>query len=90
MYTWATATKALIKTVTIQFNGIDDLSGLTVIRISDKTYTEGSSMPLWGVEETSNSMTDVTPFWGLVTSDIASQIYPLCAKRTYGYHGLLI
>ena len=74
MYTCATATKALIKTVTFQFNGSDDLSGLKVTQISDKVYPDGSFMPLWAVENTNLSMGDVAPLWGLVTPDIASQM----------------
>ncbi|PCG97336.1 Hypothetical protein PENO1_063700 [Penicillium occitanis (nom. inval.)] len=74
MYTCATATKALIKTVTFQFNGSDDLSGLKVTQISEKVYPDGTSMPLWAVENTNLSMSDVAPLWGLVTPDTARQI----------------
>lgn len=68
MYSCISATKALVKTVSFRFNGSDDLSGLTVTSLTDKVYTNDSSKPLWGVEDTQMALADVKPLWGLVAS----------------------
>lgn len=68
LYSCITTTKAIIKTVSLQFNGSDDLSGLTVSDIQDKVYADNASIPLWGVEQTNNTLTDVLPLWGLLSS----------------------
>ena len=68
LYSCISTAKALIKTVHFRFNGSDDLSGVTVIGLADKTYPDESSKPLWGVENTTAFLSDVNPLWGLVSS----------------------
>ena len=58
----------MIKTVHFMFNGSNDLSGVTVTGLSNKVYTNESSKPLWGVENTHMNLSDVNPLWGLVSS----------------------
>jgi hypothetical protein len=68
MYSCASTTKAIIKTVAFRFNGtMDDLSGLKVVSITEKTYLNQESKPLWGVEKTSMRLADGGPLWGLVS-----------------------
>ncbi|KAH8700398.1 hypothetical protein BGW36DRAFT_292361 [Talaromyces proteolyticus] len=68
VYSCISTAKAIIKTVSFQFNGSDDLSGLTVTDIRDKVYTDNASKPLWGVEQTNLNLSDVSPIWGLISS----------------------
>lgn len=74
LYSCATGVKSIIKTVSFQFNGSDDLSGLKIQKIRPKPYANQSSMPLWGVENTSIMLRDVRPLWGLVAPESASQM----------------
>lgn len=68
LYSCVTATKAIVKTVKFQFNGSDDLSGLTVTGLTEKKYSNQSSKPLWGVEVTNQELVNTSPLWGLVSS----------------------
>jgi hypothetical protein len=61
-------TKAMIKTVTFQSNGSNDLSGVTVTGLREKEYRTESSKPLWGVEKTNKVLRNVYPLWGLISS----------------------
>lgn len=74
LYSCASGVKATIKTVSFKFNGSDDLSGLSVTKIQAKEYTENSSKPLWGVENSELPLRDARPLWGLVSSDAASKL----------------
>jgi hypothetical protein len=61
-------TKAIIKTVAFRFNGtVDDLSGLKIVSVTEKTYPNEESKPLWGVENTSMRLGDGGPLWGLIS-----------------------
>jgi hypothetical protein len=67
MYSCTSTAKATIKTVAFRFNGTnDDLSGLQIISVTEKTYPNEESKPLWGVENTSMHLVDGGPLWGLV------------------------
>jgi len=70
LYTCATAVKASIKTVTFNYNGTDGLKSLAVTDITEKSYADGDSLPLWGVENTGNSYKEkeISLIWGLVSS----------------------
>lgn len=68
LYSCISASKAVIKTVKFRFNSSSDLSGETVTEISEKTYSDESSKPLWGVENTNMRLEDARPLWGLVSS----------------------
>ena len=71
IYTCASTTKASIKSVHFNYNSSigSGLSGLNATRITDKIYQNKSSMPLWGVETANMNTSDITPFWGLISSD---------------------
>ncbi|KAF3932463.1 hypothetical protein ABW19_dt0203605 [Dactylella cylindrospora] len=69
LYSCSSTVRATIKTVTFEFNGTDDLSGLTITDISNKVYPDGASKPLWGVEYTERPLDHVMPLWGLVSQD---------------------
>jgi hypothetical protein len=69
MYSCMSTAKAMIKTVAFRFNGTnDDLSGLQVVSVTDKTYPNEESKPLWGVENSSMRLRDGGPLWGLISS----------------------
>ncbi|KAL4860775.1 hypothetical protein BDV12DRAFT_208837 [Aspergillus spectabilis] len=75
MYSCAMAVEATIQTVTFSFNTTDDLTGLTVLNITDKTYASAAEHPLWAVE---NSGVDMDPFWmrplwGLISHEAAAK-----------------
>ncbi|ODH52079.1 hypothetical protein GX48_01868 [Paracoccidioides brasiliensis] len=69
LYSCASASRALIKTVDFRFNGTDGLKSLSIRDIRDKTYTRDEEKPLWGVEHTEKSLNDVLPLWGLVSDE---------------------
>ncbi|KAI9374120.1 hypothetical protein BJX61DRAFT_532594 [Aspergillus egyptiacus] len=50
MYSRAMAAEAIIKTVIFSFNKTNDLSGLSILDITDKNYPSEAEKPLWGVE----------------------------------------
>lgn len=74
LYSCAAGAKATIKTVSFTFNGSDDLSGLRVTDVKPKKYSDESSKPLWGVENTRLLLQDTSPLWGLVTPESASKL----------------
>jgi hypothetical protein len=74
MYSCMSTVKASIKTVTFRFNNTDDLSGLSVIAVQEKTYPDEMSKPLWAVEQSNMSLQDGNPLWGLVTEESAKQV----------------
>jgi len=70
MYSCMSTAKATIKTVAFRFNGTnDDLSGLEVMSVVDKTYANDESKPLWGVEDTSMYLKDGGPLWDIISKD---------------------
>jgi hypothetical protein len=77
LYTCASAVKATIKSVSFNYNGTEGLlSSLAITDIQDKVYTDESSMPLWGVENTDNRyyMSDLNLIWGLVSPTYENDI----------------
>lgn len=92
LYSCISTAKAIIKTVSFQFNGSDDLSALTVTDIQDKVYADNTSKPLWGVEQTNLTLEDVLPLWGLVSSPNQGNISLSTLQKEFlylpGYQGL--
>lgn len=68
LYSCISSTKALVKSVTFQFNGSDALTGLHVTGIREKSYNNERSKPLWGVENTDVPLSELQPLWGLVSN----------------------
>ncbi|EAU35445.1 predicted protein [Aspergillus terreus NIH2624] len=70
LYTCASATKALIKTVHFSYNGTGGLKDLHVLDIRDKQYDRTEDLPYWGVEHREDMMIgDVNPVWGIVSAE---------------------
>ena len=63
MYSCMSVVKASIKTVSFRFNGTNDLAGLTVESIEDKTYPNEESKPLWAVENSDMPLKHGSPLW---------------------------
>ncbi|KAL6236188.1 hypothetical protein BDW75DRAFT_250345 [Aspergillus navahoensis] len=73
MYSCATAVEATIKTVTFSYNTTDDLTGLTVLNITDKNYQSEAEYPVWGVENLSDiGRFWMMPLWDLVSPEVAA------------------
>ncbi|CAG9983189.1 unnamed protein product [Clonostachys byssicola] len=67
LYTCASTVKATVKTVKFFHNGRNEnIDGLKVESISDKDYATEEDMPLWGVEDTYLTLSELTPIWGLI------------------------
>ena len=66
IYSCASASKALIKTVTFSYNGTGGLSGLQILDVKEKEYPNPSLKPLWGVEDSGLTYEDIAPLWGLL------------------------
>ena len=81
MYSCITAAQAIIKTVEFRFNITDNLSGLEVVSIMDKTYPNDDAKPLWGVENTEIPLADARALWGLVSPALANQTANLSILR---------
>lgn len=74
LYSCVSTAKATIKTVYFRFNGSEDLSGVAVTDIQDKVYADDAHKPLWGVEQTNLTLSDVSPLWGLISSSYNGNI----------------
>ncbi|KAI9931181.1 hypothetical protein ASPWEDRAFT_166871 [Aspergillus wentii DTO 134E9] len=76
LHVCATATKAVIKTATLNYNGTKGLKSLTVSDLHDKIYSSPAEWPLWGVEDVGNISTSIgsAPVWGLISAD--NQAHP--------------
>ncbi|CAO2649827.1 Nn.00g011190.m01.CDS01 [Neocucurbitaria sp. VM-36] len=75
MYTCMSTAKATIKTASFRFNGTnDDLTGLEVVSLVDKTYPTEESKPFWGVENTEMFLKDGNPLWGLISEEQAKTL----------------
>ncbi|KAL4983168.1 hypothetical protein BDW68DRAFT_194626 [Aspergillus falconensis] len=74
MYSCAMTVEATIRTVTFSFNTTDDLTGLTILNITDKTYASDAEHPLWAVENLGVDMDPfwMRPLWGLVSHEAAA------------------
>ncbi|KAL5344022.1 hypothetical protein BJX70DRAFT_405200 [Aspergillus crustosus] len=77
LYSCATAMKAVVKTVELQYNGTD-LDALEVRSVNPKQYTEPDSMPVWGVEQLyDHNINLAAPMWGIIgpnATDLQSTI----------------
>ncbi|KAL3442293.1 hypothetical protein BJX65DRAFT_312984 [Aspergillus insuetus] len=71
------AVEATIRTVNFfSFNTTNDLTGLTILNITDKTYASDAKYPLWAAE---NLGVDMDPFWmrllwGVVSHEAAANL----------------
>lgn len=74
MFSCISAVKASIKTVSFRFNGSDSLTGLSVTGIAPKIYSSDEAMPLWGVENTREALSNMQALWGLVTPEAAEKL----------------
>lgn len=71
LYNCASASRAIIKTVSFSVNNTADLSGLEVLEIKDKEYVDSSEYPIWAVEDTGLPLENTNPLWGLAESEEA-------------------
>lgn len=68
LYSCASATRAVLKTVDLRYNGTEGLASLSVANITEKTYARKEDQPLWGVENITDFLSNIKPLWGLVSS----------------------
>ncbi len=76
IYSCASTSKVSIKTVHFNYNASRSggLSSLTVSSVTDKIYQDKSEMPLWGVEKSNLNISDISPLWGLISSDLENSV----------------
>ncbi|WEW55920.1 hypothetical protein PRK78_001355 [Emydomyces testavorans] len=67
LYSCASATRAVVKTVEFRYNGTDGLKSLSVVGVREKVYKQDSDKPFWGVERPNIKMQDIAAMWGLVS-----------------------
>ncbi|KAK0623678.1 hypothetical protein B0T14DRAFT_427545 [Immersiella caudata] len=71
LYVCASAVRTAVKTVDFVYNGTDSsdmrLENLRVANVTDKTWTDDSSRPLWAVETSEPRAAYFDPLWGLVS-----------------------
>lgn len=66
IYTCASATRAIVKTVDFTYNGTGQLAGLSVAQIEAKDYESEESKPWWSVEITGLPEQEANPIWGFI------------------------
>ncbi|KAL3480907.1 hypothetical protein BJX99DRAFT_272595 [Aspergillus californicus] len=75
LYSCATAMKAVVKTVELQYNGTG-LGALEVRSLTSKQYDSSASIPVWGVEDiTEHTIDEAPPMWGIIgpnTTDLGT------------------
>lgn len=69
LYNCASASRAIIKSVTFRINGSATLENLKIKSIAEKEYPNKDSQPLWAVENTKMNLSYVLPLWGLVEKE---------------------
>ncbi|KIW86078.1 hypothetical protein Z517_01472 [Fonsecaea pedrosoi CBS 271.37] len=99
VYSCATATKASIKQVRFRYNATKEtgntLKALSIVNVSDKSYPDKESMPLWGIESPGYEMSDVPQLWGLISPELEHSVNlstiraPQLYLPGYGGKGLL-
>jgi hypothetical protein len=72
LFSCASAVKASIKTVSFRLEGDALVSNLEVEKVVPREYAAGKSLPTWAVEKTGMMISDIAPYWGLVSSEYAS------------------
>ncbi|KAF4772668.1 hypothetical protein HAV15_012265 [Penicillium sp. str.  len=68
IYTCASATRAIVKTVDFTYNGTGQLAGLSVAQIEAKDYESEESKPWWSVEITGLPEQEANPIWGALSN----------------------
>lgn len=76
IYSCASATKVSIKTVRFIYNAsnTNSLENIKVLSVTDKTYPNETSLPIWGVENANMKLRDLAPFYGLISPDKENSI----------------
>ncbi|EXJ74703.1 uncharacterized protein A1O5_01397 [Cladophialophora psammophila CBS 110553] len=96
VYSCATAMKASIKEVRFRYNATqttgNTLKALSIVNVSDTSYPDKESMPLWGVESPGYTMNDIHQLWGLISPELEHSVNlsTVRAPQLYlpGYGGL--
>jgi hypothetical protein len=71
MYSCATAIRAVVKTVSFQYNGTG-FENLRITSVRPKEYKDTADLPVWGVEKIPDqTLAVVQPMWGVVKPDWA-------------------
>ncbi|KAL2810044.1 hypothetical protein BJX63DRAFT_444927 [Aspergillus granulosus] len=79
LYSCATAIKAVVKSVQLQYNGTG-FNALTVQSLKPKEYTAPAATPVWGVEDVyDNTIDSAPPMWGIVGPNMTN-LQPIIEK----------
>ncbi|KIW33695.1 uncharacterized protein PV07_00523 [Cladophialophora immunda] len=79
IYSCATAMKASIKEVRFRYNATqqtgNDLKALSIVNVSDKSYSDKEAMPLWGIESPEGyEMSNLPQLWGLISPELEHSV----------------
>jgi hypothetical protein len=71
LYSCASATKAVIKTVRFKYNvtSQNDLKDIKILNVTYKVYRNDDEKPLWGVENADMTLRSMVPLWGLISPE---------------------
>lgn len=72
LFSCATALRASVKRVTFNSNRTSVLSNLNITNIEAISYASNDTIPIWAVEKPSLTISDINPFWGIVSDDYTS------------------
>jgi hypothetical protein len=72
LFSCATALRASVKRITFNSNRTSVLSNLNITNIEVISYASNDTIPIWAVEKPSLTISDIDPFWGIVSDKYAS------------------
>ncbi|USW57257.1 hypothetical protein Slin15195_G105760 [Septoria linicola] len=63
---------ASVKEVTFQLNGTNTLDNLVVQSVEQVLYASEDDFPIWAMEQTNRNISQVSPFWGMISQEAAN------------------
>jgi hypothetical protein len=72
LFSCATALRASVKRITFNSNRTSVLSNLNITNIEAISYASNDTTPIWAVEKPSLTISNINPFWGIVSDKYAS------------------
>ncbi|GIZ41400.1 hypothetical protein CKM354_000470500 [Cercospora kikuchii] len=71
IYSCVSGVSASIKLVDFQINGTANLDNLIIENVRDVEYGSEDDLPTWAIENTYRRISDIDPYWGLISSEAA-------------------
>lgn len=72
LFACVSGVEASVKEVTFQLNGTNTLDNLVIQSVQEVTYPSEADLPIWAMENTNRTISEVSPFWGMISQDAAN------------------